>query len=149
MKKTSPEAMAEAPIWKNKDIRDLLYSLDKNSKTLCRKTNRKIFVYRQNGHVSRHSVFFGIVHAMTNHQYNQKYLGSGEHTDHTLHFYLFPVPMPCPGVCLKFSDFSYGTRTSHDNRARNSPPGTPSKTQTMGLMTTSEGVQRLKWNLVS
>ncbi len=28
MKKTSPEAVAEAPIWKNKDIRDMLYSLD-------------------------------------------------------------------------------------------------------------------------
>jgi len=28
MKKTTPEAVAEAPIWKIKDIRDLLYSLD-------------------------------------------------------------------------------------------------------------------------
>ena len=28
MKKTSPEAMAEAPIWKNKNIRNLIYSLD-------------------------------------------------------------------------------------------------------------------------
>lgn len=28
MKKTSPEAMAEAPIWKNKDIREMIYSLD-------------------------------------------------------------------------------------------------------------------------
>lgn len=28
MKKTTPEAVAEVPIWKNKDIRDLLYSLD-------------------------------------------------------------------------------------------------------------------------
>jgi len=28
MKKTSPEAVAEAPIWKNKDIRDMLYCLD-------------------------------------------------------------------------------------------------------------------------
>ena len=28
MKKTTPEAVAEAPIWKNKDIRDILYSLD-------------------------------------------------------------------------------------------------------------------------
>jgi len=28
MKKTTPEAMEEAPIWKNKNIRDMLYSLD-------------------------------------------------------------------------------------------------------------------------
>lgn len=28
MKKTSPEAMAEAPIWKNKGIREMIYSLD-------------------------------------------------------------------------------------------------------------------------
>lgn len=28
IKKTSPEAIAEAPIWKNKDIRDMLFSLD-------------------------------------------------------------------------------------------------------------------------
>jgi site-specific recombinase XerD len=28
MKKTTPEALAEAPIWKIKDIRDLLYRLD-------------------------------------------------------------------------------------------------------------------------
>jgi site-specific recombinase XerD len=28
MKKTSPEAVAETPVWKNKDIRDILYSLD-------------------------------------------------------------------------------------------------------------------------
>lgn len=28
MKKTTPEAVAETPIWKNKDIRDMLYSLD-------------------------------------------------------------------------------------------------------------------------
>lgn len=28
MKKTSPEAMAEDPIWKDKDIRDILYNLD-------------------------------------------------------------------------------------------------------------------------
>lgn len=28
MKKTNPEALTEAPIWKIKDIRDLLYGLD-------------------------------------------------------------------------------------------------------------------------
>lgn len=28
IKKTTPEAVAETPIWKNKDIRDMLYSLD-------------------------------------------------------------------------------------------------------------------------
>lgn len=28
MKKTTPEAVAETPIWKNKEIRDMLYSLD-------------------------------------------------------------------------------------------------------------------------
>ena len=28
MKKTSPEATVEKPIWKDKDIRDMLYSLN-------------------------------------------------------------------------------------------------------------------------